>query len=237
VTEIDESNKETNLAFYRKEQTIEIAVFLFLIIPSMTLSLFAASQGPSSFVLTAVATIFRDMALVALIIFFVWRNRESLGMLGLVSRNVWTEFAIGVGLFLPMVYSAGLLIQALKAAGFTSPSAPLPALQATGSIFEIILGTILVAIVAFSEETIFRGYLLLRFNNIFSSKLMSVFLSAFIFSLGHGYEGTAGMGTVGYLGILFGLIYLWRGSLIAPMVMHFLLDFIGLILFPLLGGK
>jgi membrane protease YdiL (CAAX protease family) len=62
-------------------------------------------------------------------------------------------------------------------------------------------------------------------------------LSAFIFSLGHGYEGSSGVVTVGAMGFVFALVYLWRGSLVAPMVMHFLQDFIGIVLVPLLGLK
>jgi membrane protease YdiL (CAAX protease family) len=64
-----------------------------------------------------------------------------------------------------------------------------------------------------------------------------VLLSSFIFSLGHGYEGTAGLATVGVMGAAFALVYLWRGSLVAPIVMHFLQDFIGIVLLPYLVGK
>jgi membrane protease YdiL (CAAX protease family) len=62
-------------------------------------------------------------------------------------------------------------------------------------------------------------------------------LSAGIFSLGHGYEGSAGVVTVGVMGAVFALVYLWRRSLVAPMMMHFLQDFIGIVLVPLLGMK
>ncbi len=60
--------------------------------------------------------------------------------------------------------------------------------------------------------------------------------SSFIFALGHGYEGTAGVMTVGTMGMVFALVYLWRGSLVAAMVMHFLQDFTGILLLPLLFG-
>jgi len=33
------------------------------------------------------------------------------------------------------------------------------------------------------------------------------------------------------------LVYLWRGSLMAPIVMHFLQDFLSFVLSPLLGLK
>ena len=62
-------------------------------------------------------------------------------------------------------------------------------------------------------------------------------LASAIFALGHGYEGSARLVTVGGMGVVFALVYLWRGSLIAPVVMHFLQDFIGIVLLPLLGEK
>ena len=38
--------------------------------------------------------------------------------------------------------------------------------------------------------------------------------------------------TVGVMGLAFGLVYMWRQSLVAPIVMHFLQDFIGIVLLP-----
>jgi hypothetical protein len=61
--------------------------------------------------------------------------------------------------------------------------------------------------------------------------------SSLIFSIGHGYEGTAGLATVGVMGIALALVYLWRGSLVAPMAIHFLQDFVGIVLVPVLGLK
>jgi membrane protease YdiL (CAAX protease family) len=61
-------------------------------------------------------------------------------------------------------------------------------------------------------------------------------VSSFIFALGHGYEGSAGVVTVGIMGLVFAMVYLWRGSLVAAIVMHFLQDFTGILLLPLLFG-
>jgi hypothetical protein len=71
-------------------------------------------------------------------------------------------------------------------------------------------------------------------NAVTGSPLAAALLSAAIFSLGHGYEGSAGVITVGVMGLVFGFVYLWRQSLVAPIVMHFLQDFIGIVLVPLL---
>lgn len=218
----------------RKEQLLEISAFLFLIIPSMALSFFAIGQNSLSFSLSAVATILRDLSLVGLILFFLWRNRETVRSIGWSFTNFWREVTLGVILFFPMFYAAEFLEQALHAAGFSGPSTPLPAFLSPRGALQMLLAFIMVLVVAIAEETIFRGYLILRFRAVVSN-LAAMILSTMIFSLGHGYEGTAGLVTVGFMGLIFALIFRWRQSLVAPMVMHFLQDFTVIVLLPLLA--
>jgi CAAX protease family protein len=221
----------------KTEQLIEVAVFLFLIAPSLVLSFFLISQGNVSFILAAVSTILRDLSLVSLILFFLWRNKESVLDIGWTLLHVWREFRLGVVLFVPMFLGGSILEQLLRAVGFSAPSTPLPALEPSRSPTEMLIAFALVTIVALTEETVFRGYLMLRFRAVFDSLMWSVLLSAFVFSLGHGYEGTAGVATVGTIGLVLGLVYAWRKSLVAPITMHFLQDFVGIVFVPLLGGK
>ena len=226
-----------NTDFSRREQLIEVSVFLFLIVPSMVFSFFAVKQGSLDFVLTAIATILRDLALVGLILFFVWRNGESVRRIGWAFKNRWQDVGLGIVLFIPLFFGAGYLDEFLRAAGFSAPSTPRPSsLTAQGS-GEYVLAFVLVVVVALAEETIFRGYLLSRFQGIGLSPAIAVLLSAFVFSLGHGYEGVSGVITVGAIGVALALVYLWRGSLVAPIVMHFLQDFLAIILLPLLTGR
>jgi membrane protease YdiL (CAAX protease family) len=221
----------------RTEELVEVSVFLFLIVPSMVLSFFVIKQGSLSFVLVAFATILRDLALVSLILFFVWRNGESIDRLGLTFKNVWKEIGLGIGLYIPLFFSAGLFESALRVMGLSVPSTPLPSFMAARGMIEILVAIVLVAVVALAEETIFRGYLILRLKTITVSPAVAVLLSAAIFSLGHGYEGSAGVVTVGVMGLIFAFVYMWRQSLVAPIVMHFLQDFIGIVLLPLLKMK
>ena len=218
----------------RGEQLREVLVFLFLIAPSTGLSFFAVRQGSLSFRLTAVATILRDLGLVTLILFFLWRNREPIGRIGWTLVNGWTDTLLGIVLFIPMFYGAGVLDQLLKNAGLTTPSTPVPRFLTAGGPAEFLLAGLLVVVVAVAEETIFRGYIILRFESLTGSSVAAVALSSLIFALGHGYEGTAGVITVGFLGLFFALVYLSRRSLVAPIVMHFLQDFTGIVLVPLL---
>lgn len=215
-------------------QLVELGVFLFLIVPSMVLSFFAFRQGSVGFTLTSIATISRDLALVCLILYFIWRNRESITAIGWTLDHAWREVALGVVLFVPVYFGARLLERALQAAGFSSPPMPEPSFLSPQGIVQIILASVLVVVIAVAEETIFRGYLMLRFKSITASSFAAVVLSSFIFTLGHGYEGAAGIITVGVLGAIYSIVYLRRGSLVAPITMHFLQDFIGIVLVPLL---
>jgi membrane protease YdiL (CAAX protease family) len=216
-----------------RDRFVEVGVFLFLIVPSMALSFFAVRQGQLPFALVAVGTISRDLGLVALIFFFLYRNGERPALIGWHSRGAGREVALGVGLFVPVFIGAQLLESILPSAGFSAPSSPLPDLVPSPNVVELVLAVVLVVVVAISEEVIFRGYLLLRFTQLFRASGPAVLMSAYIFSLGHGYEGTAGVVTVGVTGMVLGLVYLWRRSLIAPMVMHLLLDLVAIVFVPL----
>lgn len=218
-------------------QLLELVVFLFLVAPSSALSFFAVKQGNIGFVLVAVATILRDLGLVGLVVFFVWRNREGLPSIGWVFRSRLPDVFLGLALFVPTFVVASGLERWLLTVGFKTPATPLPQLQAVGGLGHSILGVILVATVAFAEETIFRGYLILRLRNLTSSPAAAVLISTAVFSLGHGYEGSAGLVTVAFLGLVFALVFLWRRSLVAGMTIHFLQDFIGIVLIPLLKLK
>lgn len=225
------------IPFSKKEQLIEVCVFLFLIAPSLVLSFFAVKQGSLGFVLTAVATTLRDLALVSLIFFFLWRNGEPLVRIGWAFAKGWRDIGLGIVLFIPLTFATVWLDNALRAAGFSAPSSPQPSLLNANDPGQFLLAFVLVLVVAVAEETIFRGYLILRLRSVTASLAVAVLLSAVIFSLGHGYEGTVGVVTVGVMGFIFALVYEWRDSLVAPIVMHFLQDFVAIILLPLLGTK
>jgi membrane protease YdiL (CAAX protease family) len=219
----------------RRGDLVELGVFLFLIVPSTALSFFIpAQQEQLGFALTAVATILRDLALVALILFFLWRAGEAPHALGWTTRHLFREMALGVALFVPLFIGARWLEAMLLQLGLTAPSSPPSSLVPPRGAADLLLAVVLVIVVAISEETIFRGYLLLRLRPILRNGALALVLASMIFALGHGYEGSAGAVTVGAIGLAFGAVYLWRRSLVAPATMHFLLDAIAIVVVPLL---
>ncbi len=218
----------------RKAVVLEVCVFLFLIVPSMVLSFFVGGEDKISFVLLAVSAIFRDLALVSLILFFVWRDREPLRRLGLSSKDLNRNVLLGFALYVPFLFVIGMVTQVLTSLGLSQPSEPSPSYFHVGGHWQLALAVVLVVVVAVSEELIFRGYLINRLRTATGNTAAAVVLSSVVFALGHGYEGSLGVITVGVMGLIFSLIYLWRQSLVVPIVLHFLQDFIAIVLAPYL---
>ncbi len=218
----------------RRARAIELGVFLFLIVPSMLLSFAAVQEGQLPFGLVAFSTIARDLSLVALIFFFISRNREPLAAIGWQARRLGREVVLGLALFPPFFFASTAVDAMLRSAGFSGPSTPQPNLVPSPDPGQLVLALLLVVVVALSEETIFRGYLIRRLEELSGSPAWAIILSAGIFSLGHGYEGSAGVLTVGLSGVVLGIVYWWRRSIIAPVVMHFLLDLAAIVVIPAL---
>lgn len=223
-------------------QLVELAAFLLILLPSLVLALFAPPEtAPRTvdFASLAVSIIVRDCALVALVVFFVWRNGETacdppFARLGWDFRDAPKEIAIGALLFVPMTISAALVDAVLRAAGFSGPSPGASALIPPSGA-ELALAFLLVVVVAIAEETIFRGYLMLRIRNVTGSVPLAVVASSLVFAIGHGYQGASGLIAVGVIGVELALVYVWRGTLVAPTTMHFIQDFIGIVLLPSLA--
>lgn len=213
----------------RRVQAIEVAVFLFLILPSTASSFFMAGQVDVPFVGMAVSVIATDLALVCLILYFMWRNGEPNRRVGWTMHRWPGEVALGVLLFFPVVLGANLLEGLLHSAGLSEPTKLPSFLVATGAT-RVVLAVLMVTVVALAEETIFRGYLILRLQAATGRTGAAVVLSTLVFCVGHGYEGAAGVISVFFLGLAFALIYVWRKSLVAPMIMHFLTDFTSIVL-------
>ena len=215
----------------KKVQTVEVVIFLLLILPSMFLSSAVTEPENLTFLLVAGSTILNDIPLLCLVVYFLWRNEEAFQSIGLTLRNGWKEAIIGAVLFVPLALFMGLIGRLIRAAGLSVPQETPSFLVPSGG-GQITIAFLFLIVVAVSEEVIFRGYLIRRFTAVTRNPVVALLLSSVVFAMGHGYERSGGAIGVGILGLIFGTVYLWRGSLIAPMVMHFIQDFIGIILIP-----
>jgi membrane protease YdiL (CAAX protease family) len=83
----------------------------------------------------------------------------------------------------------------------------------------------LVATVAICEELIYRGFVQQVFENWSGEHIIPGILgSAAFFALAHLYQGRRGLASTFMIGLLFSVIRAWTGSLLAPMVAHFVAD-------------
>lgn len=223
-------------ALPRHVQLVEIAVFLLVLVPSMALPALGMRPEELTFKFVAIAVIAHNVGLVSLVLYLVWRSGEGLGAVGWSAHQPGREALLGVVLFIPFFVGLVLLEGLLRRMGLSAPSAP-PAYLLPQGGGEYVLALVLVTAVAIGEETIFRGYLIRRFAGVAASRTTGVVLSTVIFAVGHAYQGSVGVVAVGAIALAFTAIYFWRGSLVAPIVMHFLQDFLGILIAPRFLGS
>jgi membrane protease YdiL (CAAX protease family) len=77
---------------------------------------------------------------------------------------------------------------------------------------------------AFSEEIAFRGYIITRLRIITGSYWAGIILSSLAFSLGHLYQGVAGLFLTFVYGLLFSGLFVARKSIVPCIIAHFLQD-------------
>lgn len=209
-----------------RRERIELSVFLLLFFPMIALTWWARPSS-ASFVVAATATILHDIGLTALVLYFVWSHGEPLASIGLTRRHAGRDAALGVLLYIAL-FAVLVLVASL-----VGPVAPRPRSLVATEPLEHVLGVVLVLVVACAEETIFRGYLLVRLRNLTGSNALAIAISTLLFASGHAYQGVSGMVLVGVMGLVFALVAVWRRSLVAPIVMHVIQDLLGLIVIPL----
>jgi uncharacterized protein len=96
--------------------------------------------------------------------------------------------------------------------------------------------TVLYGAVAISagitEEILYRGFLTHVLVTSFPSIgiWLSVMIAAFLFGLGHLYQGASGMLRTFVLGLIMSLIYLATGTLLLCIIIHILIDLAGTVL-------
>ena len=81
------------------------------------------------------------------------------------------------------------------------------------------------------EEIVYRGYLVnycwYLFEGSGYQQLLAIFLPAFAFSIAHFYQGGKAVLKIFVLAVFFGYLYIYSGSLLIVMILHFLIDAIG----------
>jgi uncharacterized protein len=78
----------------------------------------------------------------------------------------------------------------------------------------------------FCEELLYRGFMIAYLMYIFPhvNFVLAIIIAAVLFGIGHIYQKLAGVLGTGVMGVVFGFLYFFTGSLFLPMVVHTLFD-------------
>ena len=77
------------------------------------------------------------------------------------------------------------------------------------------------------EELFYRGYAVERIESLVLNRFFAVVIPLTIFGVAHSTGGWANILIALALGVILSVFYVWRRDLVANMIAHFLVDFIG----------
>ena len=161
----------------------------------------------------------------------VFGERLPLAAVGLVRphpRSIWTGLAIGAAVYAALF---ALVAALLKFALFDADRAS--EIIGNWPLWLRLFALITAGVV---EEALYRGFAIERLTALTGSKGLAAILSLAAFSAAHvPFWGLAALAAPIVGGGFFTLVYLWRRDLVACMVAHIAVDFVGLVLAPALG--
>lgn len=163
-----------------------------------------------------------DTALVVGLVVGLLRVRgESARQVLIGQRPPFREAMIGIGL-LPMIFMWVLIIMMIILAFAPElrnvPRNPFEDLLQTRE--EAIVFAIVAMIAGGVREEVQRGFILHRFDQYLGGAGVGVVVFSLLFGLGHIDQGYDAMIATGLLGAFWGLVYVIRRSIVAPMVSH-----------------
>jgi uncharacterized protein len=164
-----------------------------------------------------------QLLLLFVIIYVVYFSGSKLAEIGLAREDVtWSNALSGLIFFVGAWIFIIIIRGAVVKSGYIPEKEYLYLLPST--IAQKSFWILLSLTAAFSEEMTFRGFIMTRFKILTNSYWPGVILSSAAFSLGHLYQGPAGVVLTFVYGMLFAGLFVARGSIFPCVVAHFLQD-------------
>jgi membrane protease YdiL (CAAX protease family) len=161
------------------------------------------------------------VVVIGLVLFFLRAHRESAREVLLGTRDSLREAFVGIAL-IPVVFFFVILVLAVILTFAPSlhnvPRNPLEDMLRTrgdAAIFAIV-----VMVSGGVREEVQRGFILHRFGGYLGGAWIGLIVYSVLFGLGHLEQGYDAAIATGFLGALWGGVYLARRSIVAPMVSH-----------------
>jgi len=154
----------------------------------------------------------------ALIVLMMWQYRDrSLGLLGfapLTGKPAFVSLGVVILVIALVILSYRVLLQKDNRYQWIFVPELLPRNQPELNLF------LLLSITAgITEEILYRGYLVWYLNQVFSLP-MAVLVASVLFTFAHAYQGKKAMLVIFPVGLMFGILYAYSGSLLAPILLH-----------------
>ena len=159
----------------------------------------------------------------AALMFIIWRGeRLSVRSIGIGPSPVWKSILWGLLTSVICLAIGGALV-ALTGYGHG------PASVAFGKL-PLWLITLIVIRAGVVEELFYRGYAIERLQTLGLNRWWATAIPLIIFAAGHWTGGAANILIALALGGILAGFYLWRRDLVANMIGHFMVDFVGNVL-------
>jgi membrane protease YdiL (CAAX protease family) len=159
--------------------------------------------------------------LVGLIVFFLRANGESVREVLIGRRPAWREVQIGLVSVVPVLLSAAAVLLAARHLApwlHNVPDNPLAGLLK--STRDAWLFGVVALVAGGLREELQRAFLLTRFEQHLGGARVGLVVTSLAFGLAHVLQGFDAMLATALLGFIWGAMYLWRRSTIAPIVSH-----------------
>ena len=177
--------------------------------------------GEPSFGYVVTLTLLDVVLVVGLVAAFLRARGESVRELLLGTRPVGREAALGILITPPVVAAAaaGLLLIGWLAPGLRNvPDNPFGALLDTPG--RALAFALVVVLAGGLREELQRAFILRRFERHLGGGWFGLAVFSVAFGLGHAVQGWDTVIVTGALGVLWGALYLTRGSAVAAMTSH-----------------
>ena len=166
-----------------------------------------------------------------IILILLWAGGRRLRDLGWAKQGWWRESFAGVSV-VPLLFGATILVGFLfriLLPEYVSETNPLLEMIRDGTDLGLLLFSSV--FVGGIKEEVQRAFILVHFRNHLGGAVPGLILWSAFFGAGHSFQGVDFAVAAGVLGLLFGLLYLWRGHLAAPVAAHALYDVVTLLIF------
>lgn len=180
-------------------------------------------ESPAAYHMYGMETIFTSPAMAPLVLFLIWRNGEPWAKLGLVRLKMEKEALIGLGLVLLIGFAMEAMATRLHPTRAWTWWHLFPA---SVSVPDGILLGLSSCAVGLSEELVYRGYLIPRFETLLGSTRTSVLLSTVVFGASHLPVGIGAAAGTCFIGILFAVVFCATRRIWPVAIAHSLWNFV-----------